>query len=268
MMRVGLAGQGLIAPGMQDWASALPLLRGNAAYRAAPLQPPVPQRLPMNERRRARLTTRLALEAGRQAVTDSGLPQTQRADLQTVFASSDGDMNLIDAMCRDIYQQHVPPSPTTFQSSVHNAVAGYWAIAEGCTAASSSLAAADGSLAAGLLEAVTQVIAEDRAVLLVAFDAPAPALLDPHRHFDAAFACALLLCPLTPASDQGLELSAALTDARGGAPTMMDDPALEAMRTGNPAARALPLLQGIAMAAPRRLRLPYLDDLSLEVGIG
>jgi hypothetical protein len=263
-MHLRLVGQGIIAPGLPDWGVAAPVLSGTAPYAAAPMRPAPPQGLPMNERRRARLTTRIAMEAGRQATVVPGLPEPDRAHLQTVFASSDGDMQLIDAMCRDIYHHNVSPSPTNFQNSVHNAVAGYWAIAEGCRAASTSLAAADGTFAAGLLEAATQVIAEVRPVLLVAFDAPAPPLLDPYRHFQAAFACALLLGPPALGGD-GLDLYVKLTDAADEAPTAMDDPGLEAMRTGNPAARALPLLRALALGGAHRLRLPYLDDLSLEL---
>jgi hypothetical protein len=261
-MRLRLLGQGIIAPGMPDWDTAVPVLRGAVPYHVAPMRPPPPQGLPMNERRRARLTTRLALEASRQAMDISELSEPERAQLQTVFASSDGDMQLIDAMCRDIYQQQTSPSPTTFHNSVHNAVAGYWAIAEGCRAASTSLAAADGTFAAGLLEAVTQAIADDRPVLLVAFDVPGPPLLDPHRHFAAAFACALLFRPLAKGGD-GVALSVDLAEGTGS--TAMDNPDLEAIRMGNPAARALPLLQAMALGGRHRLRLPYLDDLHLEL---
>jgi hypothetical protein len=263
-MQLRVLGQGVITPGMPHWDTAAPVLRGAVPYRSAPLRPPPPEGLPMNERRRAQLTTRLALEAGRQAIAGSDLSKPDRAQLQTVFASSDGDMTLIDAMCRDIYQHRTPPSPTIFQNSVHNAVAGYWAIAEECRAASTSLAAADGTVAAGLLEAVTQCIADARPVLLVAFDVPGPPLLDPYRHFDAAFACALLLGPLATGRD-GADLSVAVIDAADTVPTAMDDPDLEAVRTGNPAARALPLLRAIALGGAHRLRLPYLDDLKLEL---
>lgn len=262
-MRLRVAGQGIIADGLPQWSAAIPVLQGVEPYQAATLRPPLPAGLPMNERRRAQLATRLALEAGRQALVGGALAERDRTLLQTVFASSDGDMNLIDAMCRDIYQHRQSPSPTTFQNSVHNAVAGYWAIAETCRAGSTSLAAADGSFAAGLLEAATQVVVDGRDVLMVAFDVPAPALLDPHRHFDAPFACALLLRPLGTAVD-GPELDLMLSDADGG-PTLVDDPVLEAMRLGNPAARGLPLLRAIAVGGAQHLMLPYLDDLSLEL---
>ena len=45
------------------------------------------------------------------------------------------------------------------------------------------------------------------------------------------------------------------------------DPALETLRAGNPAARALPLLRCIAAGATGVIRLPYLDDLDLLVRV-
>jgi hypothetical protein len=182
-------------------------------------------------------------------------------------------MALIDGMCRDIYQHHAPLSPTAFQNSVHNAVAGYWSIAEGCRGACTSLAADDGSFAAGLIEAVTQAWYGEASVLLVAFDVPGPALLDVHRHYGCAFATALLLRAGVPGgatsatkADGGPVIELELvTDGDQGSLTPMRDRALEEMRLGNPAARALPLLAGLASGKTARLRLPYLEDLLLEV---
>jgi hypothetical protein len=261
MMRLQPLKLGIVAPGLTDWSAAVPVLRGERPLRDEPLVVPSPVGLKPNERRRTTLATRLALEAARQATADTGLVP---AELLSVFASSDGDMELIDSMCRALYRDHEPPSPTVFQSSVHNAVAGYWSIAEGCRQASTSVAAGDGSFAAGLLEAATQAGVAARPVLLVAFDVPAPALLHPHRAFDCAFACALLLAPGASLGD-GPALTLALRVQNGlKADTPMRDSALEAMRVGNPAARSLPLLAAIAGADTALVRLPYWPDLELE----
>jgi len=263
-MRLTPVQGGIVAPGLTDWSAAAPVLRGERPYHEAPLEVPPPAGLSLNERRRATLATRLALEATRQATTNSGIPP---AELLSVFASSDGDMGLIDSLCRSVYEHHEPPSPTVFQNSVHNAVAGYWSIAEGCRQASTSVAAGDGSFAAGLLEAAVQAGVTGQPVLLVAFDVPAPELLHPHRPFGCAFACALLLAPDVAAGDgPALTLSLADTD-RHQPETRMPDAALEAMRTGNPAARALPLLAAIADTRPALVRLPYWPDLQLEVRV-
>jgi hypothetical protein len=173
MMRLQALKLGIVAPGLKDWSAAAPVLRGERPFREEPLVVPLPMSLTPNERRRTTLAMRIALEAARQATADAAFPP---AELISVFASSDGDMELIDSMCRALYRDHEPPSPTVFQNSVHNAVAGYWSIAEGCRQASTSVAAGDGSFAAGLLEAATQAVVGGRPALLVAFDVPAPAL--------------------------------------------------------------------------------------------
>lgn len=264
MMRTRLLGTGVIAPGLSDWDTAAAVLRGERPYAGGSIQAPPPAILSPNERRRTTLATRLALEAARQAMTQSGLLE---GTVPSVFASADGDMGLIDSTCRAIYQHHSAPSPTVFQNSVHNAVAGYWSLAAGCRQASNSIAAGDGSFAAGLLEAATQVNVEGVPVLLVAFDVPGPELLDPHRKFACAFACALVLAP-----DNGCPDHPRLTLALGRghahtAETPVGGVPLEAMRAGNPAARSLALLSAIAVAGPGSVRLPYWPDLQLEVGV-
>ncbi|AFL74204.1 beta-ketoacyl synthase chain length factor [Thiocystis violascens] len=259
-MRVSLCHVGIVGPGLTDWASVQAVLRGDQPYVAATLNTRPPVGLPPNESRRATLATRLALDAARQATTDIDCSR-----LSSVFASSDGDMGLIDNLCRDLFQHRFPPSPTVFQNSVHNAVAGYWSIAEGCRQPSTSLAAGDGSFAAGLLEAATQSVCFGNPVLLVACDVPAPELLHPHRPFGCAFACALLLEPSASGMERvTLDLTPCETDD-GHPLTTMRDPDWEALRLSNPAARALPLLAAVAAGQDAGIRLPYWSDLRLDV---
>jgi len=263
-MQVVLRSVGIVAPGLPDWELASPVLTGAAPYVATPLQAPPPMGLAPNERRRASLATRLALEAARQAADAEARPDR----LPSVFASSDGDMTLIERMCHAIYREGTTPSPTVFQNSVHNAMSGYWAIATGCRQPSTSIAAGDGSFAAGLLEAAVQVTTCQRSLLLVACDVPAPPILHPHRTFCCAFACALLLAPArVPDSGTPLTLSLDGRDTHG-RDTVMVEPALEAMRLGNPAARALPLLTAVAAGRTGELVLPYWPDLPLAVRVG
>jgi hypothetical protein len=263
LMRMRPLGIGIVAPGLVDWSAAAAVLRSERPYKAEALALTAHPALTPNERRRATLGTRLAMEAARQATGNGAVPTTE---LPSVFASSDGDMGLIDSLCRAIYAHREPPSPTVFQNSVHNAVAGYWSIAEGCHAASTSIAVGDGSFAAGLLEAATQVAYRNTPVLLVAFDMPAPELLHPHRTFACAFACALLLGP-APA-DAGPALTVALSERTClEDETSMRNRALESLRIGNPAARALPLLAALAGAGPKSVRLPYWPDLQVEASL-
>lgn len=261
-MRLALRSVGILAPGLPDWHAAMPVLAGDAPYAEAPLQPPPPAGLAPNERRRASLATRLSLATAHQASADAELPPD---GMLSVFASSDGDMTLIERMCSAIYREGSTPSPTIFQNSVHNAAVGYWSIATGCREPSTSIAAGDGSFAAGLLESAVQVSACRRPVLLVACDVPAPPILHPHRTFCCAFACALLLAPVEDDhADPVLSLSPQASES---APPLssMAQPELEAMRRGNPAARALPLLAAVAAGRSAELVLPYWPDLPLRV---
>ncbi len=264
MKTLAAIGIGAIGPGLADWSQTREILSGRVAYQEGPAPAPAPAMLPANERRRSTPATRIALEAARQAT--AGL-DIDVAGLGSVFASSDGDMDLIDRLCTDIYGNRVPVSPTAFHNSVHNAVAGYWSIAHGCRQGSTSLAAWDGSLAAGLLEAATQLACTERPVLLVAYDVPATGALAPHRRFPAPFACALLLA-LGPVAGSlaSLDLELATAGAEDRLPADLG-PMLEVLRAGNPAAGILPLLRVVARGAGGGVRLPYLDDLSLIVRV-
>lgn len=262
-----LLGIGVLGPGLPDWPEARSVLTGHKPYRANPTPMPAPAGLPPNERRRATRPTRIGLEAARQALVGLSL---DRQRLASIFASSDGDMDLIDRLCTDIYCDRTPVSPTAFHNSVHNAVAGYWSIAEGCRAPSTSIAAWDGSLAAGLLEAAAQTAATGEPVLLVAYDCPATGALAPHRPFNAPFGCALVLGVAPGAESPALAaLGLALVAGQGEDRLPPDlDPALEQLRSGNPAARVLPLLRLVAEGGPGVLRLPYLHDLHLLLTLG
>jgi hypothetical protein len=255
---------GLVAPGITDWATARSILLGESEYVEAPIPALPPALLPPNERRRATQPTRLALEAARQATHESDV---DARTLTSVFASADGDMDLIDRLCKGIAQPEVALSPTLFHNSVHNAVAGYWSIGTDCKAPSTSIAAGDGSLAAGLIECATQLASDCREILLVAYDLPAPPLLDAHRHFHGPFACALLLA-LGRRRPHLATLDLALEDSPGRAGNSDLPEALEQMHQGNPAARILPVLSAIARRQPTTVQLRYLEELCLNIQVG
>jgi hypothetical protein len=186
--------------------------------------------------------------------------------LGTVFTSSSADTANCHAMCEALAQPERIVSPTRFTNSVHNAAAGYWHIAAGSRAASTSLAAFDGSFGAGLLEAAAQAAATGQPVLLVAADLPYPQPLQAVRPLPDAFGVALLLAPAgAPAAIARLGLSLVPGDA---ALSHCADAGLEALRRGVPAARSLPLLQALARVDAREvLSLDYLDGLALEVSV-
>ena len=247
LLRVSIRGVGLLGPGLASWTDALPVLRGESGYvEVAPTLVP-PPRLPPAERRRAGPTIRLAM-----AIADAAVHQADvdPATLATVFAASGGEGSNCHTLCETLAGPDRHLSPTRFTNSVHNAAAGYWHIAVGSRAASTSLSAYDGSFTAGLIEAATQVHANGAPVLLVACDVPYPEPLNTLRPIPHPMGVALVLGPADSAhpaiAEVGIELVAS---ARAGAPTACADAGLEALRPRIPAAAALPLLIALARRA-------------------
>ena len=62
-------------------------------------------------------------------------------------------------------------------------------------------------------------------------------------------------------------LKIGILDEKAGKVNTMKDPALERLRAGNPAARALPVLTTIASGEQATLFLNYLDDFLLSVDV-
>ena len=211
---------------------------------------PLPTFLPANERRRSTPTIKLALAAAGQAVDHAAIDAGQ---LATVFASSLGDMKICDMLCRALASHDKPVSPTQFHTSVHNAPAGYWSIATGSQQASTSLAIAGSSFPAAMLETALQAQSTEQPVLLVTYDHPASFPLSASVPVAIAFAVALVI----QVDNDNPTLNLDLGD---GEPTILDNPELERIRLGNPAARALPLLQAIAEGAASRIFIPYLNQ--------
>ena len=181
------------------WAPTLPgadiaraAFRGEGAPTDPPAKRPAPEILAPAERRRAPDSVALALEVAAAAVRDSG---RDAATLPAIFTSTHGDLTVNDYMCATLASQPTAISPTRFHNSVHNAAAGYWTIATGCRAASTALTAYDGSFAAGLLEAATQCVADERPVLLVAFDGQAVGALATVTKSEGLLAGAWVLAP-------------------------------------------------------------------------
>ena len=252
---------GLAAPGMPSWAAGSATLRGEHAYLFEPLPPHSPAMLPLNERRRATPAIRLAFQAAEDAMSASTFPADS---LATVFASSDADLAIIHRICVALTATPRFISPTDFHNSVHNAAAGYWSIAAGARAASTTISAHDGSFAAGLLEACLQVDVDGCDVLLVAFDLPAPEPL--HAKRPIAYPAAVALVLTRQRSEYSLATLSCTTTAD--AETSMADESLEQLRLGNPAARALPLFERLARRGAGRIVLPMGRDTNLSVDLG
>jgi hypothetical protein len=246
-------GIGLAGPGLAGWAAARPVLSGDAPYVATEMPRPVTALLAAAERRRCGETARLALAIGVEAMAPSGV---SAADVPSVFTSSSGNGDVVHQICESLAAAEREVSPTRFHNSVHNAPAGYWSIGTGARGPSTSLCAHESSFAAGLLEAAIQARSEGTRVLLVAYDLPHPFPLSEVAPVAAPFGVALLVAPEASGATLA-RLALSLTDAQADTPMRL--PALEALRRGNSAARALPLLAAIASATTARLVAGYLD---------
>lgn len=262
MTRVYIEGIGLLGPGLGGWPEARDVLSGRVAYQHAPTALAPSELLPAAERRRASTPVNLALTVGREAFADAARDPAATA---AVFASAVGDSEILQRMCEALASTPREVSPTSFLNSVHNAPAGYWSIATKCREPLTSLCAYDGTFAAGLLEAAVQASAEQRAVALICYDQPCPEPLAAARPVKEKFALALLVTPVpSERARAALELRCAPSRARE---TPMEDPALEALRATNPAARCLPLLGALARGGSMNVALPYLDDNHLMVRV-
>lgn len=263
MIRVFVEGVGLVGPGLSGWAASRQVLAGTQAYVPAPTVVEAPRQLPAAEGRRTGLPVRLALAVAREAFEQA---QRDAATTPAVFTSSSGDGDNVHDILERLASNDRALSPTRFHNSVHNAAAGYWSIAASSHEPSTSLCAYDESFAAGLIEVASQIAVEGKAVALMAYDHPYPAPLHEKRPLMASFAAALILAPA--AGDRALaalDIETAALDAS--APSLIDDPALEALRTGVPAARCLPLLSALARNAREVLTLEYVIGTHLRITV-
>lgn len=253
-------GIGLRGPGFDSWQSAVAVLRDAAPYVPQATLLPTPAALPAAERRRAGSVVKLALAVGFEATEHAG---EDTANLASVFASSGADGRNCHEICEVLATADRQLSPTRFHNSVHNAAAGYWSIATGAMTPSNVLSAFDASFAAGLLEALTQVIVNQHKVLLIVCDTDYPEPLHAKRPLQDAFGVALVLAPA--ASSRSLaRLEAELTEA---ARDHMRDSRLESLRASIPAARSLPLLHAIASRETLRVTVDYLEPANLTLEI-
>lgn len=263
MIRVYVEGVGLVGPGLTGWRESRPVLAGLEPYRPAPTLIAVPTQLPAAEARRTVRAVRLALAVAHEAFTHAG---RDAASTATVFTASGGDGDTVHAILEILATPNREVSPTRFHNSVHNAAAGYWGIAARSHEPSTSLCGHDASFAVGLLEAVTQVSVEGKPVALIAYDHPYPEPLHATRPIAAAFASALILVPDAGASTLAA-LDVELTGATSGAATRAADPGLEALRTGVPAARCIPLLATLARETAGAVDLDYANGAHLSLRI-
>lgn len=264
-MEACVNGIGLLAPGLEGWGRSRAVFAGDADWQHQPLSKFTVDMLPANERRRTTALIRLALKAAQMGLEDAGVSP---ANLASVFASSDGDLEIAHKLCAALCESEKALSPTQFHNSVHNAPAGYWAIAAKSHAPSTSVSAAEATFAAGLIEAMVQVVTSQSDVLLVAYDYPPPPPLDEKRDIGLPFALALVLGPNPTSTTYArlrIEPATAISASQSASGCM--SPTLDALRDTNPAARAVPLLECASRNRRATVVLPYVSNNTVSVQI-
>ncbi|HEY0522683.1 MAG TPA: beta-ketoacyl synthase chain length factor [Stellaceae bacterium] len=263
-MRVYVGGATLVGPGIADRETGIAVLRGERDYAFGDYVPPSPAILSATERRRTSPSVRLALHAATQAVQAVA---ADPATLRTVFGTSNGDGQVVHAILETLSGPERLVSPTQFHNSVHNAAAGYWCIGAGVRRPSVSIGCHDDTFAAALLQAATQTVVEREPTLLCVFDMPMPPPLSLVRKTLHPLAVAIVLSP-TP-EWTGVEAELTLRFASG-PPNTPAEPRLAGLQPlygGNPAGRALRLLEHLARSEEARLSLAILDDSRLDMHV-
>ncbi len=233
---------------------------------------PKPEIIPANERRRAPLPVKLAVESSWQATQAAGIDPKE---LACVFVSGIGDTQLTDYMCKVLATENMQLSPTKFHNSVHNAAAGYWTISTGCMKAANSVAGFNESVPLALLEAVTQCIQEHIPMLITFYDAPSSEVLKPLLKNEQAFAVSLVIEPLAPNAessanddkDDNVSLAVEVLSETCEWSTLEIETELSECYETNPVARILPLLNAIATKTSNSIKLPLSNKTTLQLTV-
>lgn len=242
-----LVGIGAWGPGFSDWPTLKQLLLSDSIDESSlATSTPKPDVIPANERRRAPLPVKAAVDVSWQALQQSGMASEKVA---CVFASGLGDTEITDYMCRVLTTQEKQLSPTKFHNSVHNAAAGYWTISTHCMKSANSIAAYQMTAGLALLEGFTQCVLLNEPVLITLFDTAA------HEAYRQIFACehsfatTLLIRPAVinaPNGESSLAKICLTETAHAGKEPQWSSQTLNKLYRDNPAAKVLELLRTIA----------------------
>ena len=253
-LTVGIAGIGAWSAACPSWdALRAAFVAGLLPVAKSTTTRPVPILLPPAERRRTPDGVAVAIAVAQAAIDDASRAGPDPTTIATVFASAHGELAIVDYLCETLATAPLLVSPTRFHHSVHNAAAGYWTIATGNHAPSTSIAAGEYSFAVGFVEAMTQVVAEGRPVLLVAFDTPTTGLLSAAVANSALFGAALLLT--VPGDDDVARITTTLASRPCTTPRPRAA-AFDALAESSPAARSLALLEALATGVESPIDYP------------
>lgn len=242
--RVFVEGIALWAPRLPGWTAASAILRGEAQPATEPAPRPAAALLAPTERRRAPDSVAVALEVASAACESSGRPP---GALPSVFASTFGDTAVSDYLCTQLARAPLDTSPTKFHNSVHNAAAGYWAIATGCREPYTAVTAHRHTFGAGLALACTHALADETAMLYVAYDIETPGPLATMSPSRGVLGAALVLAPEpSPRTLATLDLHAQDGEGRATRPREANAALVE----GNAMASCLALFEALADTLP------------------
>ena len=225
---------------------------------------PKPEIIPANERRRAPVAVRLAVESSWQAVNDANISPK---DLACVFASGYGDTHLTDYMCRALNTESKQLSPTKFHNSVHNAAAGYWTISTHCNAPANSIAGLEWSVPLALLDALLQSDQEQRPLLVTCFDgdsAPTMKSIMPNNYlFSSSVIISAEKVPNTP------KFTLELIQQGCSWPNLDLSDELQSLYNDNPSAKMMALLSLLTDDYPKTngspINLPLNEHSSIRI---
>jgi len=258
-----IAGVGAWGSYFESWDALRALLQG-AALPESKNKGPKPTVIPANERRRAPLSVRLAVESSFQASESANIaPET----LACVFVSGLGDTDLTDYMCKTLASEYKELSPTKFHNSVHNAPAGYWTISTKTMKAANSVAGFEHCVSLTLLEAMIQCESENLPLIVTFYDAPVSPILQPLLLNQEAFAFSLIIYPMSH-DVKGVAISATIqSNTESVWPRLQgNNQYLETLYTDNPSARILCLAELLCQQGNTQtsLRMPFSKGSSMS----
>lgn len=241
-----IEGVGIWSSRLPGWDSARRILRGEAAPPAEASKRPSPELLPPNERRRAPDTVAIAIAVASEACTHA---QRDPSTMPSVFASTHGDLAITDYMCETLASTPELVSPTRFHNSVHNAAAGYWAIATGSMQPYTAISAGGYTFGNGLLEALVQAQIDDETVLFVAYDIASQGPIATVVNSNGRLGCALVLgCRPSERAKYVLQWQLCEVEQERESTASTENASLVA---GNEMAPALPMFEAVAHSSGR-----------------
>ncbi len=233
-------GIGAWGPGFTHWEKLAELLVTDHPFEPE-FTKPAPVIIPANERRRAPLLVKLAVETSWQAVKENA---DAAANIACVFGSGLGDTDVTDYLCKALTTELKQLSPTKFHNSVHNTAAGYWTISTHCMKSANSIAAYQDTVGVVLMEAISQCALQQQPILISLYDTAVSSVLNELFSSDQNLGLSLLIAPSDhPEPGPTLHIN---TVASAGENTLINTQ-LAALLANNPCAELLHLLQALAL---------------------